>query len=208
MAQPSQSSQRTRSRVRSASDPDDRTPVDVDDLAAAADGVVEEEPTGRSFAQVAVAAVVCAVVLTLLVITSSQWVRSAFLDFAGRTPCTHSDCVEFSLARIEASTGVTFPTGTTVASSTRSKAFLDDEWSVGFEVHIPAGLPVPDAPQPWQSEPHPETGYPGYPGYVEILIEQGLEEVRWSQGMWITGVKSNGVSIVQGNFDTGPGSVG
>jgi hypothetical protein len=191
---------RDRARLRTAFTPDD-LPEDINELAAAADGEIDEEPARRTLAQFAVTAVICAVVLILLVAFSSQWVRSAAIDFAGRTPCTGSDCVQLSLSDLERNSRVVFPNGTTVEWSSRSKNFLNDEF-VNFEVRIPAGLPVPDAPQPWQSQPDPETGTPTY---VKILKEQGLKDVRWTDGGWITGVETNGDTIVQGSYSSGYG---
>lgn len=192
--------QRGRSRNRAESDLRDRTPVDVDDLAAAAELEVDEPPARRTVAQFAIASVVCAVVLVLFVLFASQWTRSAVIDFGGRIPCAGPQCVEVPLARLEGGSGVTFPVGTIVERSSRSKSMFNN-WSVGFEVRLPAGSPVPDAPQPWLREPDPETGIPLY---VRNLMEQGLEDVRWTDGLWVAGVDRDGSTIVLGNYRVGP----
>lgn len=153
----------------------------------------EAPPAWRSATQLTIASGVCVVAVLLLVVFASQWMKSAALDTLGRTPCDGPQCVQLSLAELESETGVTFPPGTTVASS--SVVTNDFYRAVNLEVVIPAGAPLPEVGKPWQSEPHPETGIPSF---VRILMEQGLKDPQWTDTLWVAGVDENGDRIVLG----------
>lgn len=151
-------------------------------------------PAWRSATQLVIASVVCVVAALLLVVFTSQWMKSAVLDTRGRPPCHGAQCVELSLEQLESETGVTFPPGTTVAYSSLSSN-RTYERVISFEVVLPTGAPLPEVGKPWQSEPHPETGRPSF---VDLLMEQGLKDPQWTNDTWVAGVDENGDTIVLG----------
>ncbi len=166
--------------------------LDMEGLIAHADEESDKTPARRTLSQVVIAAVTLVAVVILLIVVAIQ----GLMGLTGQSPCTGSACVELSLPELERTVGVSFPEGTSVTSSSRTKNFLNDE-AIHFEVRIPAGVQAPDAPQPWQNEADSESGIPSM---AKSFVKRGLKDVRWTQGGWTAGVEASGETIVSGLY--------
>jgi hypothetical protein len=200
MTLPSEPTPRDRTRSGLMRSDVDRSRAEVVDLLTAAVVDTDEEPARRTVTRFLVVVAACLVLLILFAVVAIQGLTSAATVALKGSECTVPGCVEASLTEIETETGVDFPDGTTVEWSVRRVGLLADR-ALHFEVRIPAGAPVLDAPramyapQPWESEPDPETGTNSR---AENFVDRGLEDVRWTFGGWATGVEANGDTIVFG----------
>lgn len=175
---------------------------DLDSLLPGAEREVAVASLGRSLAGVSVGAVVAGVVLILLTLVWSQWLLSLAEGRGGRTSCFGPDCVSVPLEELERNINADFPDGTTVVWSEMIRgAFVQaDEQYVHFLVRIPAGLPVPSPPQPWQSEPDPGLNLPSD---VTAWERDGLTDIRWSRSGWMTGLDVSGDALLRGLYEQG-----
>jgi hypothetical protein len=137
--------------------PTERDRLDSVELESEAAIQSDEQPVRRTVTRFVVTAAITVVLVTLFVVALAQGLTSTLMSITGNSVCTGSDCVEVSLAALEDSTGVDFPDGTTVDSSSREENFLGDK-SIHFEVRIPAGVPLPELEYPWESDTDSEIG--------------------------------------------------
>lgn len=181
-----------RDRVRSTIG--DQTPVDVDDLAAAADQEIEQTPVRRTLAQLVIAAIVSALVLVLLLLASVTWVRTAVVDAENGTECTGAGCVEVELSGLSLPGPGGFPPGTTVIASNRYTV-LHDQF-IYFEVRMPAGAPLPVLDEPWINEPA-QGAEPNR--NASRMIGRGYTHVHWSGGV-AAGTDDDGSIVLIGGM--------
>ncbi|PWC06626.1 hypothetical protein [Mycetocola zhujimingii] len=184
-------------RTDSALRPDPVVPLDVDDLAAAAEGEVEEVPLRRSSVQAAIASVISAVVVVALLLVVVQWVEAAATDAANGTECRGPDCVEVQLGDLAIPAATALPAGTTVVASNRF-AKLDEQF-VYFEVRMPPDSALPAFPQPWVGVS--DSGDDENRN-ARRMLGRGYTDVFWS-GDYAAGTDDDGSILIIGQYQTG-----
>ncbi|MFU8945582.1 hypothetical protein ACLRGF_02515 [Mycetocola zhadangensis] len=177
-------------------------PSNIDELAAAADNELVEEPLRRTVARVAVAAGVAALVLVLLVVAATQWWRPGTLVHdALKSDCSHvfGGCYDVSLVDLDRHFAGDLPPGTKLVYSTRVTSLLYNRETVFFEVVLPEGSVVPDGYGPWTT-----AGKHNAP--AQELTRRGLDGVIWSEG-FAAGTNVDGTVTLRGQYtdDTGTG---
>ena len=193
-SQPPESSSRDRLRLRAAFAPGD-VPSNVDELVAAADGELDQEPVRRTLARVGVAATVAALVLVLFVLAATQWWKpGTLIHDVLRADCSHvfGKCDDVPIGELDTEFHGELPPGTRLVYSTRVKHFLRNVETVSFEVVLPAGSTVPSGYGPWEAEVAPN-------GPAEELNRRGLVAVVWLEGM-AAGTNPDGSVTLRGSY--------